>query len=49
MNNVINVVGYVSGCLIFFFFGLIAAYTGFLLWWMYLKLDSSKYPIKTYR
>ncbi|KZT43779.1 hypothetical protein SISSUDRAFT_977722 [Sistotremastrum suecicum HHB10207 ss-3] len=40
--------GYVSGCLIFFFFGAIAAYTGFLLWWMYLKLDSARYPVKTY-
>jgi len=28
--------------------GLIALYTGFILWWLYIRLDSLKYPLKTY-
>lgn len=28
--------------------GLIAAYTGLLLWFLFLKVDSDRYPVKTY-
>lgn len=44
----ISQLGYVPGSLLYFLFGICAAYTGFLLWNMYLKLDSVKYPLKTY-
>lgn len=41
-------VGYVPGILLYFFMGAIAAYTGLVLWQLYVKLDSPRYPIKTY-
>lgn len=28
--------------------GVAACYTGLLLWWLFLKLDSDLYPVKTY-
>lgn len=41
-------VGYGPGVACFFVFGILAAYSGFLLWWMFLKLDSERYPIKSF-
>lgn len=41
-------VGYGPGVACFFVFGIMAAYSGFLLWWMFLKLDSERYPIKSF-
>lgn len=40
--------GYVPGSLLYFLFGICAAYTGVLIWRMYLKLDSMKYPLRNY-
>jgi len=40
--------GFVSGSLLFVFLGIIAFYTGMQLWYMYLKLDSEKYPVHNY-
>ena len=28
--------------------GVMACYTGLLLWWLFLKLDSDVFPVKTY-
>lgn len=28
--------------------GIIAAYTGLLLWFLFLKMDSDRYPVRTY-
>jgi hypothetical protein len=42
------VAGYVSGVLVYVFFGIVTAYTGMLLWWLFLKLDSSRFPVRTY-
>ena len=44
----ISQLGYVPGSLLYFLFGICAVYTGFLLWRMFLKLDSYKYPLKNY-
>ena len=44
----IPVIGFVSGSLLFFFLGVVAFYTGMLLWHMYLKLDSDEYPVQNY-
>ena len=44
----ISQLGYVPGALLFFLFGIAAMYCGYLLWKIYLKLDSEKYPLKTY-
>ncbi|KAG1734875.1 transmembrane amino acid transporter protein-domain-containing protein [Suillus paluster] len=41
-------VGYGPGVACFFVFGIMAAYSGFLLWWMFLKLDSDRYPIRSF-
>ncbi|KAG1743824.1 transmembrane amino acid transporter protein-domain-containing protein [Suillus lakei] len=41
-------VGYGPGVACFFVFGIMAAYSGFLLWWMFLKLDSDRYPVKSF-
>ncbi|KAI0925331.1 hypothetical protein AcV7_005602 [Taiwanofungus camphoratus] len=41
-------VGYVPGVILYFFMGMIACYTGLLLWWLFLKLDSDTFPVKTY-
>ncbi|KAH7910080.1 transmembrane amino acid transporter protein-domain-containing protein [Hygrophoropsis aurantiaca] len=43
-----NAVGYGPGVACFFVFGVMAAYGGLLLWWMFLKLDSSRYPVRTF-
>lgn len=44
-TNRYNKVGYWPGTLVFFFFGLLAFYTGILLWHMFIKLDSPQYPL----
>lgn len=40
--------GYVPGVILYFFMGAVACYTGLLLWYLFLKLDSELYPVKTY-
>lgn len=40
--------GYVPGALLYFLFGIAAAYAGVLLWKEFLHLDSIKYPIRNY-
>lgn len=40
--------GYVPGTLVYMVFGILAFYTGVLLWKMYLKLDSRDAPVHTY-
>ncbi|KAF8591690.1 hypothetical protein K439DRAFT_1401786 [Ramaria rubella] len=40
--------GFASGVLLFFFFGIMAFYTGMQLWHLYLRLDSKEYPVRTY-
>jgi hypothetical protein len=44
----ISQLGYVPGALLYFLFGVAAAYCGFLLWRQFLLLDSIKYPLKNY-
>ncbi|KII95622.1 hypothetical protein PLICRDRAFT_121216 [Plicaturopsis crispa FD-325 SS-3] len=44
----ISQVGYVPGVILYFIMGLMACYTGLLLWYLFLKLDSDVYPVKTY-
>jgi amino acid permease len=41
-------VGYVPGVTLYVFMGMAAAYTGLILWHLYIRLDSDTYPIKTY-
>ncbi|KAL9094302.1 MAG: hypothetical protein Q9165_003442 [Trypethelium subeluteriae] len=40
--------GYVPGTLLFVFMGAVAFYCGALLWWLYVKLDSDRFPVKSY-
>ena len=40
--------GYGPGVILYTVFALLAGYGGFLLWKMFLGLDSDKYPLKTY-
>lgn len=40
--------GYVPGVLLYVFMGGMAYYCGTLHWWLYVKLDSSRYPVKSY-
>lgn len=40
--------GYVPGALLYFLFGIAAAYCGVLLWNQFLLLDSIKYPLRNY-
>ncbi|GLB40303.1 putative amino acid transporter [Lyophyllum shimeji] len=44
----ISQVGWVPGILLYFFMGLAALYAGLILWRLYIRLDSLKYPLKTY-
>ncbi|KAJ7674389.1 transmembrane amino acid transporter protein-domain-containing protein, partial [Mycena rosella] len=44
----ISQVGWVPGVILYFFMGLIALYTGLLLWRLYIRLDSLRYPIRSY-
>ncbi|KZP07121.1 hypothetical protein FIBSPDRAFT_1053181 [Athelia psychrophila] len=39
-------VGYWPGCIMFFVFGCLAAFTGYLLMYMYGALDSPQYPVR---
>ncbi|KAH7925765.1 hypothetical protein BV22DRAFT_406117 [Leucogyrophana mollusca] len=41
-------VGYGPGVACFFVFGVMAAYSGVLLWWMFLKLDSDRFPMRSF-
>ncbi|KAF9221171.1 hypothetical protein BS17DRAFT_712478 [Gyrodon lividus] len=41
-------VGYGPGVACFVVFGALAAYSGFLLWHMFMKLDSEKYPLRSF-
>ncbi|GAB7342548.1 hypothetical protein MBLNU457_g0726t1 [Dothideomycetes sp. NU457] len=40
--------GYVPGTLLYVFMGGLAFYCGGLLWWLYVKLDSDRFPVKSY-
>ena len=40
--------GYVPGTLLYVFMGGVAFYCGALLWWLYVKLDSDRFPVKSY-
>jgi hypothetical protein len=40
--------GYVPGTLLYVFMGGAAFYCGALLWWLYVKLDSDRFPAKSY-
>ncbi|KAK4547885.1 hypothetical protein LTR36_010604 [Oleoguttula mirabilis] len=40
--------GYVPGTLLYVFMGGAAFYCGGLLWWLYVKLDSDRFPVKSY-
>jgi amino acid permease len=44
----ISNLGLVPGVLLYFFFGVIAATTGFMLSYLYNNLDSDRYPVRTY-
>lgn len=44
----ISQLGYVPGALLYFLFGIAAAYCGCLLWDLFLQLDSIKYPLRNY-
>lgn len=44
----ISQLGFVPGSLLFFLFGIVAAYTGYLIWQLFLKMDSAKYPLRNY-
>ncbi|KDQ54668.1 hypothetical protein JAAARDRAFT_182158 [Jaapia argillacea MUCL 33604] len=41
-------VGYVPGVILYFVMGGVACYTGLILWRLFIKLDSDRYPVKTY-
>ncbi|KAF8178624.1 transmembrane amino acid transporter protein-domain-containing protein [Mycena galopus ATCC 62051] len=40
--------GYVPGVLLYVFMGGMAFYCGGLLWWLYVKMDSDRFPVKSY-
>ncbi|EJU03673.1 hypothetical protein DACRYDRAFT_93955 [Dacryopinax primogenitus] len=44
----ISQLGYVPGVLLYFFMGVVACYTGLILWYLFCRLDSDRFPIKTY-
>ncbi|KAF8163825.1 transmembrane amino acid transporter protein-domain-containing protein [Crassisporium funariophilum] len=44
----ISQVGWVPGIILYFFMGLMALYTGLILWRLFVRLDSLRYPLKTY-
>ncbi|KDQ54669.1 hypothetical protein JAAARDRAFT_135255 [Jaapia argillacea MUCL 33604] len=41
-------VGYVPGVILYVVMGAVACYTGLILWRLFVKLDSDRYPVKTY-
>ncbi|KAF9554688.1 hypothetical protein CPC08DRAFT_712698 [Agrocybe pediades] len=44
----ISQVGWVPGIVLYFVMGVMALYTGLILWRLYVRLDSPRYPLKTY-
>jgi len=44
----ISQVGWVPGVVLYFVMGVMALYTGLILWRLYVRLDSVRYPLKTY-
>ena len=40
--------GYGPGVILYTIFGIMAGYGGFLLWRIFLGMDSDRYPLKTY-
>lgn len=40
--------GYLAGALLYIFMGLMAFYGGVMAWWLYVKLDSDRFSIKSY-
>ncbi|KAF7942939.1 uncharacterized protein EAE97_006393 [Botrytis byssoidea] len=40
--------GYVGGVMMYFFMGVMAFFAGWQIWRMFLKLDSDKYPMRTF-
>ena len=40
--------GYVPGTLLYVFMGIAAFYCGALLWWLYVQMDSDRFPVKSY-
>ncbi|KAF8635158.1 hypothetical protein AX15_000500 [Amanita polypyramis BW_CC] len=44
----ISQVGWVPGILLYFFMGIMATYSGLILWKLFLRLDSFRYPLRTY-
>ncbi|KAK2464848.1 hypothetical protein APHAL10511_003147 [Amanita phalloides] len=44
----ISQVGWVPGVILYFFMGVVAFYSGLVLWRLFIKLNSSRYPLKTY-
>ncbi|KAF8905255.1 transmembrane amino acid transporter protein-domain-containing protein [Gymnopilus junonius] len=44
----ISQVGWVPGIVLYFVMGAMALYTGLILWRLYVRLDSPRYPLKTY-
>ena len=40
--------GCVPGTLLYVFMGGVAFYCGGLIWWLYVKLDSDRFPVKSY-
>lgn len=44
----VSQLGYAPGVLLYFFMGLVAFYTGWQIWRMFLGLDSYRYPLRTY-
>ncbi|KAG6900814.1 hypothetical protein C0993_000133 [Termitomyces sp. T159_Od127] len=44
----ISQVGWVPGIILYFIMGVAALYCGLILWRLFIRLDSPKYPLKTY-
>ncbi|KAK2461346.1 hypothetical protein APHAL10511_006631 [Amanita phalloides] len=44
----ISQVGWVPGVVLYFVMGIAATYSGLVLWKLFIKLDSLRYPLKTY-
>ncbi|KAF8187421.1 transmembrane amino acid transporter protein-domain-containing protein [Pholiota molesta] len=44
----ISQVGWVPGVILYFVMGVMALYTGLILWRLFVRLDSARYPVKTY-
>jgi hypothetical protein len=44
----ISQVGWIPGIILYFFMGILALYTGLILWRLFIRLDSPRYPLRTY-